>query len=282
MINNEQQVNDKKNAAYVAEKLRLLRTVIRGKSSLLVAFSGGLDSSVIAKVAYEELGDKAIAVTIASDTFSQRELEMAQNTAKEIGIRHVVEKMSELENDEFVKNPVDRCYHCKKEEMVVMKKVAAKLGMEDIAFGVNISDFGEHRPGIKALNEEGFFQPLVEAGIGKDIMNGVAKLLGLSNYNMPSTTCLASRIPYGQIITGHKLHQIERAEAALYALGFHQSRVRHYGEMARIEVDENEIEKVVAHRQTIVNGLKELGFVYVTLDLVGYRSGSMNEILPTL
>lgn len=269
----------KNNPTTVAEKLALLRSVIHQKESLLVAFSGGLDSSVIAKVAHEELGNKAIAVTIASDTFSQRELVMAQQTAQEIGIHHLVEKMSELENEYFVKNPIDRCYHCKKEEMQVMKKIAAQYGIKHIAFGVNISDFGEHRPGIKALDEEKFFQPLVEAGIGKDIMRDIAKLLGLSNYNMPSTTCLASRIPYGQSITAQKLQQVEKAEAALYRLGFHQSRVRHYGDMARIEVDSQEIEKVVAHRLDIVRSLKELGFVYITLDLVGYRSGSMDEIL---
>lgn len=266
--------------ALAIEKLILLRKVIRGKGNLVVAFSGGLDSSVIAKVAFEELGDKCVAVTIDSDVFSSRELEMAKETAKEIGIKHVIDKdVSELENETFVNNPVDRCYHCKKEEIDTMKKVAADFGFQHIAFGVNISDFGEHRPGIKALNEVGFFQPLVEAGIGKDIMKHVAKLLGLSNYDMPSTTCLASRVPYGQSITAKKLKQIEEAEDLLYSLGFRHSRVRNYGDTARLEVDEDQIGKVIQHRPAIVAKLKELGFVYVTLDLAGYRSGSMNEIL---
>jgi uncharacterized protein len=261
------------------ERLAHLRDVIREKGSLVVAFSGGIDSSVIAKVAYEELGERAIAVTIASDTFSKRELDMSRTVAKEIGIKQIIDKVSELDNEDFVRNPADRCYFCKKEEMQIMKKVAAELGFKYIAFGVNTSDFGEHRPGIQALNEEGFCQPLVEAGIGKKHIPAIARALGLSNYNMPSTTCLASRIPYGQPITARKLNQVEEAESFLYSLGFRQSRVRHYGETARIEVDDDEIEKVAAHRKEIAGRLKSLGFVYITLDLVGYRSGSMNEIL---
>ena len=263
----------------IKEKLGKLREVIRGKDSLVIAFSGGVDSSLIAKVAYDELGEKAIAVTIDSDTFSKRELEAAKEVAKEIGINHKVMELSELDNADFVKNPVDRCYYCKIEEMNAMKEVANQYGFKHIAFGVNISDFGEHRPGIKALNEGNFFQPLVEADIGKDRIAAIAKDVGLSNYNMPSTTCLASRVPYGQPITSKKLEQVEEAEALFYSLGFSQSRVRNYGDTARIEVYADEIEDIVKNRETIVSKLKGLGFSYVTLDLEGYRSGSMNEVL---
>jgi uncharacterized protein len=163
--------------------------------------------------------------------------------------------------------------------MSAMKQVAAEYEFKHIAFGVNVSDFGEHRPGIKALREEGFFQPLVEAGIGKDQMAALAKEVGLSNYNLPSTTCLASRIPYGHAITSKKLNQVEEAETFFYSLGLTQSRVRNYGNLARIEVYDHEIEEVARNREAIVSKLKEIGFTYITLDLQGYRSGSMNEVL---
>lgn len=261
------------------EKLEYLKRIIKEKDSLVIAFSGGVDSSLVAKIAYEVLGKKALAVTLTSDTFSKRELENAKKIAKEIGITHKIIESSELGNDEFIKNTENRCYYCKKEEAIVLKKIANEIRIKYIADGVNLSDFDEHRPGIKALDEEGIIHPLVEARIKKSDIKAMAKFLGLSNYNLPSTTCLSSRISYGEEITTEKLIRIEEAESFILSSGFRQVRVRCHKDAARIEVEKEEIEKAINFRKEIVRRLKEVGFKYITLDLEGYRSGSMDEIL---
>jgi len=262
------------------EKLEHLKEIIKEKDSLMIAFSGGVDSSLVAKIAYEVLGKKALAVTLTSDTFSKRELESAKIIAKEIGIAHEIIESSELGNDEFVKNPENRCYYCKKEEAIVLKRIANENRIKYIADGVNLSDFDEHRPGIKALDEEeDIIHPLVEARIKKSDIKAMAKFLGLSNYNMPSTTCLSSRISYGEEITTEKLKRIEEAESFILSSGFRQVRVRCHKDVARIEVEKEEIEKAINFREEIVRRLKKAGFKYITLDLEGYRSGSMDEIL---
>jgi uncharacterized protein len=261
------------------EKLKHLKEIIKEKDSLMIAFSGGVDSSLVAKIANEVLGEKALAVTLTSDTFSKRELESAKIIAQEIGITHEIIESSELGNEAFVKNPENRCYYCKKEESAVLKRIAKGKGIKYIADGVNLSDFDEHRPGIKALDEEDIIHPLVEARIKKSDIKAMAKFLGLSNYNMPSTTCLSSRISYGEEITSEKLKRIEEAESFILSLGFRQVRVRCHKDVARIEVEKEEIKNAISFREEIVRRLKTVGFKYITLDLEGYRSGSMDEVL---
>ena len=261
------------------EKLEKLKDLINAKKTLAIAFSGGIDSSLVAKVAYDELKDKAIAVTLDSDVFSQRDLSFSKKIAKEIGIKHIIIKVSKLSNPIFAENSENRCYYCKKNEIDLIEKVAMEHGIKNIAYGVNTSDQNEHRPGIAALKEKDIFFPLEKAGIGKSIIPQIAQYLGLSNYNMPSTTCLASRIPYGNKIDIKKLIQIEKAESFLYDMGVHDSRTRHHGDIVRIEVSKDEIDKILFNKTVIIKKLKKLGFKYITLDLQGYRSGSMDEVL---
>jgi uncharacterized protein len=263
----------------IKEKLEELKTIIKSKKMLAIAFSGGIDSSLLAKVAYEELKDNAIAITLDSDVFTEKDLAFSMKIAKEIGIRHIVIKHTKLDDPLFVENSENRCYQCKNGEIYLVEKTARKYGIEKIAYGVNTSDNNEHRPGITALKEAGIYFPLQEAGIGKPVIPQMAKYLGLSNWDMPSTTCLASRIPYGKKIDKEKLAQIEEAEIFLSNFGISDSRVRHHGDIARIEVPSNEIETITFNKTQIVEKLKELGFKYIALDLQGYRSGSMNEVI---
>ena len=261
------------------EKLEELIKIIKREKSLAIAFSGGIDSSLVAKVAYNELKERAIAITLDSDVFPQTDLVFSKKIAKEIGIKHIIIKHSKLGNLRFAKNSENRCYHCKKGETDLIEKVALEHGINTIAYGVNASDQNEHRPGITALKEKGIFFPLERAGIGKQIIPDIAHSLGLSNYDMPSTTCLASRIPYGNEINEKKLIQIEEAEKFLNNFGISDSRARHHGNIVRIEVSENDIAKVLSNRAAIIKKFKELEFKYITLDLQGYRSGSMDEVL---
>ena len=252
------------------EKLEHLEEIIKEKDSLMIAFSGGIDSSLVAKIAYDVLDEKALAVTLTSDTFSKRELENAKKIAKEIGVHHMIVKSSELGNEAFVKNPENRCYYCKKEEAIVLKRIANENRIKYIADGVNLSDFDEHRPGIKALDEEDIIHPLVEARIKKSDIKVMAKFLGLSNYDMPSTTCLSSRISYGEEITTEKLKRIEEAESFILSSGLRQVRVRCHKDVARIEVEKEEIEKAISFRKEIVRRVKTVSYTHLTLPTTPY------------
>jgi uncharacterized protein len=261
------------------KKAERLLDWFKDKDSVAVAFSGGVDSAVVAKAAKEVLGNKAIAVTARSSTFPAKELGDSKRVAIEIGIEHVVIDEDELDDPRFVKNPENRCYFCREGLVTAIKKLASERGIRYVLDGANADDPGEHRPGLLALREGGARSPLMELGLGKSDVREISKMFTLSVSDKPSMACLASRIPYGEQITKEKLIMVERAEDYLKTLGFSQLRVRNHSGIARIEVLPDEFEKALKNQGSIANKLKELGFDYVTLDLEGYRSGSMDEVL---
>ncbi len=252
---------------------------MRDRGRVLVAFSGGVDSGLVARIAYDALGDDALAVLADAESLARRELDEAVAEAAEIGIPLRTVRVSELANDRYVANPANRCYFCRKELGAALKPIAAETGCTVIADGVNVSDLGEHRPGIQAMNEEGFWHPLVEFGLMKGDVRALARDLGLSFHAKPSNACLSSRISYGEMITLEKLQRVEAAEEAIRALGFAVVRVRAHEGVARIEVPKEDLPRIVRPEMAdrVARAVREAGFVYVTIDLLGYRSGSMNE-----
>lgn len=262
-----------------SEKLQELKKKLAEKGKLLISFSGGVDSSLLAKVAGDVLRENAVCVILDSETMPRSELEKAEALAEALGINCIVAKYSVINDPDFIENPPSRCYLCKKASARMLKLVAAEKGISCIADGVNLSDYGDYRPGIKASNEEGIWHPFVEAGISKEDIREIAKRMSLSFWDKPSSACLASRIPYGDQITCPKLAMVDRAEDCLKRLGHKQVRVRVHGCVARIEVPEDEMEKVLLSKEHITRELKAAGFKYVALDLLGFRSGSMNEVL---
>jgi uncharacterized protein len=261
------------------EKLEKLVEWFRQHGSVVIAFSGGVDSSVVAAVARRALGDRALAVTAESSTLSKRELSEAKRVAREIGIRHLVIKEDELEDERFAANPENRCYYCRSRLALALKEIAEREGYAVIVDGAHLGDTREHRPGLKALKEHGVRSPLLELGFDKSDVREIAALLGLSVKDKPAMACLASRIPYGERITREKLEMVERAESFFFEQGFTNVRVRVHGELARVELPQEELFLALELREEIVAHLKGLGFAYVTLDLEGYRPGSMDEVL---
>jgi uncharacterized protein len=249
------------------------------KGSVAVAFSGGVDSAVVSMAAFKVLGKDAIAVTARSSTLPQKELECASEIADEIGIEHVIIDEDELRDPRFVENPSNRCYFCREGLVRAIQKLADERGIKHVLDGANADDPGEHRPGLQALKEGGARSPLMELGFTKKDVRDIAAYFGLSVSDKPSMACLASRIPYGEKITKEKLTMVEKAEDYLKNKGFRQVRVRNHGGIARIEVEKGEVEKAISMKDEIAEKLKTLGFYYVTVDLEGYRSGSMDEVL---
>jgi len=257
-----------------------LAAVLAPLDKLCVAFSGGVDSTLLLAVAVRELGaDRVLAFTAVSETYRDDELAAARSLAASIGAEHVVAHTTELADDRFTSNSRRRCYYCKREMVGKMRAAATAAGIDVLADGANRDDLGDERPGLTAAAEAGVRHPLIEAGLGKAAVRELSRTLGLPTWDKPQQACLASRVPYGSPITVEKLRQIAAAEGVLRELGFGQCRVRHHGDVARVEVEVADIARAGgAARTVLARRLHELGFTYVTLDLDGFRSGSMNEV----
>jgi uncharacterized protein len=258
-------------------KLDAARAILRELESVLVAYSGGVDSSLLLKVALGELGENAVAVLASSPAYPESEQEEARSLAKQLGAKLVEVSTSEVELEAYRRNNPDRCFHCKEELFETLEPIQRDLGLNHIAYGATADDAGDHRPGHGSAIRRGVRFPLLEAGMGKAEIRAAARRMGLPNWNKPSFACLSSRIPYGTEVTVDALRQIEAAEAAVKALGFRQVRVRHHGDVARIEVEPAEIARLLEHREQIVDALRAAGYKFVSLDLEGYATGSLNR-----
>lgn len=263
----------------LSRKLDELKESIAEKRHLLVAYSGGVDSCLLAYLSNQVLKTAALAVILKSQLMPNSELLQAQSLAESLGLNCLVAEFTILEDRQFIQNPAKRCYICKKSSAALLKSIAAANGISIIADGVNLSDYEDYRPGIAACDEEGIWHPFVDAKINKEDIRALARSLDLPVWNKPSSACLASRIAYGEPITEDRLHMIEEAEDFIRGLGFRQLRVRAQGGTARIELFKQDMKGAIDASDEIAKALKAIGFDYVCLDLQGYRSGSMNEVL---
>lgn len=261
------------------EKLDRLRALMRGFGRAAVAYSGGVDSTLVLKVAYDELGENALALTAVSASMPHYEQGAADQVARQIGARVLWIQTHEDQDDRYLENPPNRCYFCKTDVYEELIQAAAAEGFSVLVDGTNADDAGDWRPGRQAAREHGVRSPLQEAGFTKDEIRAAARELGLANWDLPSAPCLSSRVPYGTRITPETLDQIGKGEWALRERGFREVRVRHHGDVARIEVPPAEFERLLSMREEIVAELKQAGYTFVALDLTGLKSGSLNQVI---
>lgn len=265
--------------ADLQQKFNKLKALLREMESVVIGYSGGVDSTFLAKVATDELGGKALCAIAISESYPEHERRDAENFANDLGLNIVTVNTSEIDNPEYQKNDSMRCYHCKKEMISHLRHVAKQQNIQTIAIGTNYDDLGDFRPGQRAAKEENVRSPLVEAEMTKEDIRALSKEMGIPTWNKPSFACLSSRVAYGESISREKLEKIDKAEAALREYGFTQFRVRHHDSLARIEVLADEMELLLKNRVAIAEKLRSLGYTHVSMDLLGYRTGSMNEAL---